>query len=131
MYDTLNKTWQEVPNSCISIHLGHCNHLSQISPMHSKRCYVSVVELKGVIYAMGGFNGEIRLNTVERYDPMTNQWTLIESMNHVRWDYMKADLTDFSLKFCCRSDAHACVLNNKIYITGSLIRDLVCLMGNL
>lgn len=74
---------------------------SKISPMHSRRCYVSVVELNGYIYAMGGFNGEIRLNSVERYDPVTNQWSLIESMNNVR------------------SDAHACVLNNKIYITGS------------
>lgn len=68
--------------------------------MHSRRCYVSVVALNGFIYAMGGFNGEIRLNTVERYDPTTNQWTLIESMNYVR------------------SDAHACVLNSKIYIVG-------------
>lgn len=51
--------------------------------MHSRRCYVSVVELNGFIYAMGGFNGEMRLNSVERYDPATNQWTLIESMNYV------------------------------------------------
>lgn len=76
-------------------------HLLQISPMHSRRCYVSVVEMNGFIYALGGFNGEIRLNSVERYDPTTNQWTLIESMNYVR------------------SDAHACVLNNKIYIIGN------------
>lgn len=61
---------------------------------------MSVVALNGFIYAMGGFNGEIRLNTVERYDPTTNQWTLIESMNYVR------------------SDAHSCVLDSKIYIVG-------------
>ncbi|XP_037046810.1 kelch-like protein 10 isoform X2 [Bradysia coprophila] len=82
VYDTLNRSWQE------------------ISPMHSRRCYVSVVELNGLIYAMGGFNGEIRMSSVERYDPATNQWSLIESMNYVR------------------SDAHACVVNNKIYIIG-------------
>lgn len=62
---------------------------------------MSVVELNGLIYAMGGFNGEIRMNSVERYDPTTNQWSLIESMNYVR------------------SDAHACVVDNKIYIIGS------------
>lgn len=62
---------------------------------------MSVVELNGLIYAMGGFNGEIRMNSVERYDPTTNQWSLIESMNYVR------------------SDAHASVVDNKIYIIGS------------
>lgn len=75
---------------------------------------MSVVELNGFIYALGGFNGEIRLNSVERYDPLTNQWTLIESMNYVR------------------SDAHACVANNKIYIIGNatcsnpLAQDISC-----
>lgn len=62
---------------------------------------MSVVELNGFIYAMGGFNGEIRMSSVERYDPATNQWSLIESMNYVR------------------SDGHACVVGNKIYIIGS------------
>lgn len=72
----------------------------QISPMHSQRCYVSVVELDGLIYALGGFDGKNRLKSAERYDPSTNQWTLISSMNFLR------------------SDAHACTLNGKIYITG-------------
>ena len=68
--------------------------------MHFHRCYVCVVELDGYIYALGGFDGRNRLNSTERYDPSTNQWTLMEPM-HVP-----------------RSDAHACVLNGKIYITG-------------
>lgn len=42
--------------------------------MHSQRCYVSVVELNGLIYALGGFDGKNRLNSAERYDPVTNQW---------------------------------------------------------
>lgn len=49
---------------------------------------------------MGGFNGINRLSTAEKYDPYTNQWTFIKSMGTLR------------------SDACACVLNNKIYITG-------------
>lgn len=68
--------------------------------MHSQRCYVSVVELNGLIYALGGYDGKNRLNSAERYDPNTNQWTLIPSMNYLR------------------SDAHASTLNDKIYITG-------------
>ena len=54
--------------------------------MHSHRCYVSVAELNGFIYALGGFDGTHRLNTAERYDPSTNQWTLIPSMNVSRSD---------------------------------------------
>lgn len=68
--------------------------------MHTHRCYVSVAESNGFIYALGGFDGTHRLNTCERYDPSTNQWTLIASMN------------------VARSDAHACTIEDKIYITG-------------
>lgn len=70
--------------------------------MHSRRCYVSVCALNGKIYAMGGHDGIDRLRTVECYCPETNQWTILQSMSTER------------------SDAHACVLNEKIYIIGWL-----------
>ncbi len=54
--------------------------------MHTMRSYVSVSELNGLIYAMGGFDGTHRLNSCERYDPSTNQWTVIPSMNVQRSD---------------------------------------------
>lgn len=72
--------------------------------MHSKRCYVSVTELNGNIYALGGYDGTIRQNTGERYDPKTNQWTMIKPMNMQR------------------SDGSACTLHSKIYITGFIFR---------
>lgn len=68
--------------------------------MHCRRCYVSVTELNGLIYSLGGFDGHNRQNSAERYNPQTNQWTLIAPMN------------------LQRSDADACALNGKIYITG-------------
>lgn len=68
--------------------------------MHCRRCYVSVAELNGFIYAIGGYDGHNRLNTVERYNPKTNQWTIITPMNMQR------------------SDASACTLKGKIYATG-------------
>lgn len=68
--------------------------------MHSRRCYVSVTVLDGIIYALGGYDGVNRQNSAERYDPKSNQWTMIPSMNTQR------------------SDAHACTLDGKIYITG-------------
>ena len=50
------------------------------------RCYVSVVELDGLIYAMGGFDGQLRLHSAERFNRKTNQWSFISSMNHQRSD---------------------------------------------
>jgi kelch-like protein 10 len=50
------------------------------------RCYVSVVVLDDVVYAMGGYNGLFRLKSVERYNYKTNQWSLIGSMNVKRSD---------------------------------------------
>ncbi|XP_055587323.1 kelch-like protein 10 isoform X2 [Uranotaenia lowii] len=73
---------------------------TEIAPMHSRRCYVSVVEMDGLIYAMGGFDGNSRQNTAEVYDPQSNQWTMIAPMHYLR------------------SDADACVLDGKIYIVG-------------
>lgn len=68
--------------------------------MHCRRCYVSVTELNGMIYAIGGYDGHNRLNTVERYNPRTNQWSVIPPMNMQR------------------SDASACTLQERIYATG-------------
>lgn len=36
--------------------------------------------LDGCVYAAGGWEGSFRLDSVERYDPATNRWTLIEPM---------------------------------------------------
>ena len=67
-FDPVKKTWH------------------QVAPMHSRRCYVSVTVLSNFIYAMGGFDGYVRLNTAERYEPETNQWTLIAPMHEQRSD---------------------------------------------
>lgn len=36
--------------------------------------------LDGCVYAVGGWEGSYRLDSVERYDPSTNSWSLIEPM---------------------------------------------------
>lgn len=50
------------------------------------RCYVSVVLLNGIIYAMGGFDGHHRLSSAEKYDFERNQWTMIAPMTSQRSD---------------------------------------------
>lgn len=74
-FDAVQKVWKE------------------IAPMHVRRCYVSTAVLRNKIYAMGGYDGHHRQNTSEKYDHMTNQWSLIAPMNMQR------------------SDASACTLN--------------------
>ena len=60
-----------------------------LPPMHKERCYISIVEAEGKLYAMGGFDGtgdNLRLSTCEVFDPKTNQWTEISTMNETRSD---------------------------------------------
>lgn len=39
-----------------------------------------VVESNGFLFALGGNDGSSSLNSVERYDPKTNKWTIVTSM---------------------------------------------------
>lgn len=66
------------------------------------RCYVSSAQLDGQVYALGGFDRNVRTKNCERYDPATDEWTAIADMNHGR------------------SDASAVVLNGRIYIAGGI-----------
>lgn len=58
------------------------------------RCYVSVVMHDNKIYAMGGYNGRMRMSSAERYDPESNQWELIKPMQRQRSDASAAVLND-------------------------------------
>ncbi|UYV69012.1 KLHL10 [Cordylochernes scorpioides] len=81
------------------------HHMCQVA--RCRRCYVSVAVLDRVIYAMGGYDGQRRQNTAEKYDYKTNQrpgvvtqWLMIASMHSPR------------------SDASATSLNGQVFITG-------------
>ena len=45
---------------------------------------VGVAVLDGLLYAVGGFDSEDRLRTVECYCPETNEWKLSAPMNTPR-----------------------------------------------
>ena len=36
--------------------------------------------LDGFIYAVGGWEGSSRLDSIERYNPSTNQWNMVAPM---------------------------------------------------
>ena len=52
--------------------------------MLSKRCRLGVAALNGKIYAVGGYDGSSFLKSVEMFDPRTNKWSFVASMNVTR-----------------------------------------------
>jgi kelch-like protein 10 len=52
----------------------------------TKRCYVCVVKLGDDIYCIGGFNGNIRLNSVEKYSLDADAWSHVQPMKVHRSD---------------------------------------------
>lgn len=66
-------------------HLSSCHFFNavakmwcEVSPMHERRCNLSVAVMDGLVYAMGG---SCNSRTAERYDYHTNQWSMIAPMN--------------------------------------------------
>ncbi|XP_002156698.1 kelch-like protein 18 [Hydra vulgaris] len=76
---------------------GKWNH---VLPMSVQRSRVGVAIHDGKLYAIGGFDGTVRLNDVERYDPALGCWKKVCPMN-IR-----------------RSAVGAAVLGNKIFVVG-------------
>ena len=52
--------------------------------MIEHRSSVGVGVLDGLLYAVGGYNGQTTVNTVERYNPRTEEWTMISEMTAAR-----------------------------------------------
>uniref|UniRef100_A0A8D3AGC6 Kelch-like family member 5 n=1 Tax=Scophthalmus maximus TaxID=52904 RepID=A0A8D3AGC6_SCOMX len=48
-----------------------------VAPMSISRDAVGVCLLGDRLYAVGGYDGQVYLNTVEAYDPQTNEWTQV------------------------------------------------------
>lgn len=40
--------------------------------------------MAGMVYAVGGFNGSLRVRTVDAYDPMKDEWCCVSSMQDRR-----------------------------------------------
>ncbi|KAK3607148.1 hypothetical protein CHS0354_034304 [Potamilus streckersoni] len=53
---------------------------SQLAEMPSRRCRCGVALVNGLVYAVGGFNGSLRVRTVDVYDPKTDTWRPSTSM---------------------------------------------------
>ncbi|NXO45019.1 KLH18 protein, partial [Locustella ochotensis] len=60
------------------------NRWEKCQPMATARSRVGVAVLNGLLYAIGGYDGQLRLSTVEVYNPDTDCWSKVESMNSKR-----------------------------------------------
>ena len=65
--------------------------------MSTRRSSVGVAILNGYLYAVGGYDGVARqcLNSVERYDPVSDEWSIVEPMNQRRSGAAVAVLENF------------------------------------
>lgn len=60
------------------------NRWEKCHPMTTARSRVGVAVVNGLLYAIGGYDGQLRLSTVEAYNPETDTWTRVGSMNSKR-----------------------------------------------
>eukprot|EP01006_Ploeotia_vitrea_P019335 TRINITY_DN51514_c0_g1_i1.p1 TRINITY_DN51514_c0_g1~~TRINITY_DN51514_c0_g1_i1.p1 ORF type:complete len:396 (-),score=14.64 TRINITY_DN51514_c0_g1_i1:83-1270(-) len=70
------------------------------TPMPTKRMCPAAVVLDGLIYVIGGSDGQRSLDNVDVLDPKTEKWKSVAPMNQ------------------SRSNATACVFGNEIYVAG-------------
>eukprot|EP00457_Paulinella_chromatophora_P005544 gb/GEZN01005561.1/.p1 GENE.gb/GEZN01005561.1/~~gb/GEZN01005561.1/.p1 ORF type:complete len:497 (-),score=57.41 gb/GEZN01005561.1/:123-1613(-) len=79
------------------------NIWTKMTPLTQGRAFCAAAVLDDVLYVMGGQNGVENLTTVEKFDPVRNEWEVMaESMT------------------CRRSGCAAAVLNGEIYVVGGV-----------
>ncbi|XP_048859378.1 kelch-like protein 10 [Brienomyrus brachyistius] len=92
--------WVDHPTTWIDAYDSRADRWVDVTQVERRQSGHGTVYLNGYVYCIGGFDGLMRFNTAERYDPETNERTIIQPM-HER-----------------RHDASATTLNGKIYICG-------------
>ncbi|XP_060720612.1 kelch-like protein 5 [Tachysurus vachellii] len=78
----------DAPASSLASRLSDCverydpktDTWTAVAPMSVSRDAVGVCLLGDRLYAVGGYDGQVYLNTVEAYDPQTNEWTQVASL---------------------------------------------------
>jgi len=55
-----------------------------MSPMATCRIGVGLAVVNRLLYVVGGYDGESRLASVERYHPENNEWLMVEPMSVTR-----------------------------------------------
>ena len=72
--------------------------------MNKRRCGVGVAVLDNYVYAIGGHDGTSYLQTVEKYDPIHDNWS-----------------TDVATTSTCRTSVGVAVLDGYLYAIGGQV----------
>ncbi|KAG7486029.1 kelch 5 isoform X1 [Solea senegalensis] len=64
-------------SDCVERYDPQTDMWTAVAPMSISRDAVGVCLLGDCLYAVGGYDGQVYLNTVEAYDPLTNEWTQV------------------------------------------------------
>lgn len=72
---------------------------------------MNVIDLNGYLYVIGGYDSKKVLDSVERYSPSDDKWTVVKSMNIPRFAHTAA------------------VLNGKIYVIGGFYQLTMTVSG--
>ncbi|PIO59112.1 kelch repeat protein, partial [Teladorsagia circumcincta] len=87
------------------------NEWTYVAPMGARRSGLSVSTLDHCIYAVGGSDEGIVLNTVERLDPREGKWEFVSSMSTPRKYLGTAETRDY-LYAVGGQDGSNCPLNS-------------------
>lgn len=68
-----------------------------VSEMQASREGAGLTNLDGVLYCVGGYDGNRILNSIERLDPRTGRWTSLAPMS-TRRSGMNTRVTSISIK---------------------------------
>uniref|UniRef100_A0AAQ4QZ98 Kelch-like family member 5 n=1 Tax=Gasterosteus aculeatus aculeatus TaxID=481459 RepID=A0AAQ4QZ98_GASAC len=66
-------------SDCVERYDPQTDVWTAVAPMSISRDAVGVCLLGDRLYAVGGYDGQVYLNTVEAYDPQTNEWTQVHN----------------------------------------------------
>ncbi|CAL9700259.1 unnamed protein product [Knipowitschia caucasica] len=64
-------------SDCVERYDPQTDMWTAVAPMSISRDAVGVCLLGDRLFAVGGYDGQVYLNTVEAYDPQTNEWTQV------------------------------------------------------
>ena len=60
------------------------NKWESVCSMHSHRSYAVAGVVGGEIIVVGGYNGSINLATVEKYNPVSDSWSMLSMLGSPR-----------------------------------------------
>ncbi|CAJ0963152.1 unnamed protein product [Ranitomeya imitator] len=86
------------------------NRWEKCQPMTTARSRVGVAVVNGLLYAIGGYDGQSRMSTVEAYNPESDSWSRVGSMNSKR-SAMGTVVLDGQIYVCGGYDG-SCSLNS-------------------